>query len=176
MYKIHVFDETFSLLATVAMIAENVTFSSFYSNCHKGNKFVHHNFAANQSKLPPEKWSHIVKGYLKNCIKGVSSTPLLKTQTLTRGSKCTKNYFLRFYYHLSHAWVGLICWTCFVFLKYPWWPVWRFCAQDLLKGTILSGTICMLLNIELFWKKYSLWLLMQWMFVIKNFGELTWAL
>ena len=103
MYKIPVFDETFSLLATVAMIAENVTFSSFYSNCHKGNKFVHHNFAANQSKLPPEKWSHTVKGYSKNCIKGVSSTPLLKTQTLTRGSKCTKNYFLRFYYHLSHA-------------------------------------------------------------------------
>ena len=48
MHKIHVFDEAF-FVVTVAMITENVTFSSFFSNHCKGNKFFHHNNTAYQS-------------------------------------------------------------------------------------------------------------------------------
>ena len=94
--RLILFDEAFFILATIAMITKNVTYSSCYCNYFKGNKFFNHNHAAYQSK-------HIVKGFSKNCIKGVSPTPMVRIQTLTMESKCSKMYFLRFYYHLSYT-------------------------------------------------------------------------
>ena len=108
-----------------------------------------------------KKWNQTVKGYSKKCHIGLHSTPLLRTQILTMGSKYSNNYFLKLYYHLSYTRVDLICWTCLVFLKSPWWLVRTFCAQDLFKGTTLSSTICVLLDVELFWRNSSPWLLMQ---------------
>ena len=80
--------------------------------------------------------------YSKNCGKCVPSTLLLSAQTLilTMGSKCCKNVkmsFLDFYYHSSYTLMDLICLTNLIFLKFPWWSIWTFCARDLLTGTIL---------------------------------------
>ena len=57
-----------------------------------GNKFFHHNHAANQPKLlyPWKIGVKQLKTTEKNCGKGVFSTPFLRTQTLTMGSKCSK--------------------------------------------------------------------------------------
>ena len=51
-----------------------------------GNKFFHHNHAAYQSKLESNK----IKTTQKNCRKGVSSTPLIRTKTLTMGQNAAK--------------------------------------------------------------------------------------
>ena len=51
MYKIHVFVGAFLLLATVAMITQNVTFFSFHSNHFKGAESLHHYHTVYQSKL-----------------------------------------------------------------------------------------------------------------------------
>ena len=87
MYKIPVFGKSFFFLVTVAMITENVAFSSFHNDRCKRKKFIYHNHAAYQP------WKNRVKQL-----------------------KATQNkYFLGFYYHLSYIWVSLICWTSLVF-------------------------------------------------------------
>ena len=144
MYKIHGFDEAFFFLATVAMITEHptilvpiVTFIKERNSFIEIMQLINSNYFI-KSGVKQRKTT------LKNCCKGVSSTPLLWTPTLTIGSKCSKNDFRGFYYHLLYAWVDLICSTCLIFLKSPWWLVWTFCAKDLLKGTILSSIIFVL--------------------------------
>ena len=59
------------------------------------------------------------------CWKGVSSTVFQRIQAQTMASKCSKNYFLEFYYHLGDilGWVDLIFLTRLVFLEFTWWPV-----------------------------------------------------
>ena len=109
MYKIHVFDEAFFFLATVAMVTENETFSSFHSKLCNRNKFFHHNHPAYQSQLSLKDRVKQIKTPKKCLIKCLFSTPFLRTQTLKMRLKCRKNYFLRFYYHLSYTWVDLIC-------------------------------------------------------------------
>ena len=78
MCKVHVFDEAFLLLARVAMITKNVTFSSFYRNQCKANKFFHDNHAAYQSKLSLKKWRQTVKGYLKKMSQRYIFYPIAK--------------------------------------------------------------------------------------------------
>ena len=97
----------------------------------------------------------------KNCCKDVSFSSLQRTQTVMVRSKCSKNYFLVFYHHFSYNWVDLICWTCFVFFKFPWWPLSTYCASDLLKRTILSNIICVILIVKLFSRNSYPWLLLQ---------------
>ena len=71
-YNIRTFDDTFFLLAIVAMITEKLSFCFSHSNYCQENKFFQHNYAAYQFKISLKKRSR----------KGVSFTPLLRTQTL----------------------------------------------------------------------------------------------
>lgn len=50
MFRVHVFDKAFFFSATVIMITENVTISSFHINHSKENKVFHHNHAICESK------------------------------------------------------------------------------------------------------------------------------
>ena len=55
---------------------------------------------------------------------------LLRTKTLASGSKCIKHFFC-FYHYLSYiCWVYVVYLTRIVFLKYPGWLVWIFCAPN----------------------------------------------
>ena len=62
---------------------------------------------------------------------------------------------------MSYTWAGLTLWTFRVSIKSPWWPVWTFCAQNLLKATLLHSKICVLLKVELFSRNSSPWLLLH---------------
>ena len=109
------------LLVTVPMITGKVFFSFFHGNHCQGNKFFQHNHAAYQSNLlhPGKIGIKKVKTAQKILSQGVSSTPLLRIQTLTMGSKHSKECFFvcvwersgLVYYHLSYIWVDLICLT-----------------------------------------------------------------
>ena len=60
---------------------------------------------------------------------------LLRTKTLASGSKCIKHFILflpLFALYLLSGWVDVIYLRCLVFLKFPWWLVWIFCAPILL--------------------------------------------
>lgn len=81
-------------------------------------------------------------------------------RTQQRDQNAVKNTQLDFYYYFSYICVDLIYLTCLILLKSPWWPVWRLCAQDLLKRTLLSSVICVLLNLQLFSRNTSPWLLL----------------
>lgn len=81
-------------------------------------------------------------------------------RTQQRDQNAVKNTQLDFYYYLSYICVDLIYLTCLILLKSPWWPVWRLCDQDLLKRTLLSSIICVLLNMQLFSRNTSPWLLL----------------
>ena len=51
----------------------------------------------NLNYLKPENWSQTDRYYLKNCSKGISTTPLVRTEAITMGSKSSKINFLGFY-------------------------------------------------------------------------------
>ena len=87
-YKIHVFDETFSLLLRNHCYDDwKSVFFLFLWQPSLG-KFIYDNHAACQPSVP-----RILK---KICCKEVSFSPLLRTQTLKMGSKCSKNTFFYF--------------------------------------------------------------------------------
>ena len=94
---------------------------------------------------PNYSWKNGIKrinATQKYCRKGVSSTILLRPQTLTMGSRCNKSCFLQIYYHLSYTWVDLICSTYLLFFKSTWCLVWTFCTQNILEGgSILSSRV-----------------------------------
>ena len=52
-------------------------------------------------KTIPEKWSQTDEEFFKKIRKSLSSTQLLRAQTLATGSKFSKNTLLDCYYHLS---------------------------------------------------------------------------
>lgn len=114
MFRVHVFDKAFFFSATVIMITENVTISSFHINHSKENKVFHHNRANCESKK--KKWCQTER-LLKKVVAKVYPLPLIRTQMLTVGLKCIRNYFLVFYYHLSYTCGEIICWTCLLFLS-----------------------------------------------------------
>ena len=104
MYKPRVFGKVFFFLAAVAMIAESLTFSVSIAT------LVRETITTIHLSLSLKNWNQTYKGFLKKkCYKGVLSTLLLRTQTIMMESKCSKNYFLGFYYHLSYTRVDLIC-------------------------------------------------------------------
>ena len=70
------FDKVFFSLPTVAMITENVSFSSFHCSHCKGNKFFHHNHAPYQSKLSLKKIDSNRQGMLKKIAVKVYPTTL----------------------------------------------------------------------------------------------------
>ena len=119
MYKIHVFDKAFFVLATVAMITENLTFASFHINHCNKNKFFRHNHAIYESKLSLKNMESNRKCYSKKLLSRFIFYPIIRTQTQTMWSKCSKNYFLGFYHPFSYTHGGMICWTCLVLLKNP---------------------------------------------------------
>ena len=85
------------------------------------------------------------KEYSKKIVTNIYlSIPFLRTLTIRMGSECSKDYFLDFYYYLSYTWTKLIYLTCLIFLLSPWLQVQTFCAQHLLKGTMLSSIICVI--------------------------------
>ena len=54
---------------------------------------------------------------------------LPRANTLASGSKCIKQFFLNFCHYLRCiCWMDVICLTCLVFVKSPWWLVWIFYA------------------------------------------------
>ena len=65
--------------------------------------FIYHNHVTYQSKLSLKRMESNRKTDQKNCCKVVSSTSLLSTWTLMMVSKCSKNYVLIFYCHLSYT-------------------------------------------------------------------------
>ena len=67
-YKILVFDETFFLLATIAMTNEKMSFSCFSCNCCYRNNLFHCNHAAYQFKLSLKKWNQIDKTTQKKIV------------------------------------------------------------------------------------------------------------
>ena len=174
--EIHVFHEACFLVSTAAMITEKKAF--FCSHCHiaRNTNSSNTNSFFNLNYCIPQK----LESNLQRLLKKLSQTciflnPFLRIQTLRMGSKCSKNYFLDFYHLFSYIWVDLICLACLVFLKSPAWPLWTFSAQELLKETILSSIICVLLNVDSFSRnsRKELPCSCKWMSVIKNYGELT---
>lgn len=63
-----------------------------------------------------KKWCQTER-LLKKVVAKVYPLPLIRTQMLTVGLKCIRNYFLVFYYHLSYTCGEIICWTCLLFLS-----------------------------------------------------------
>ena len=58
----------------------------------------------------------------QNGVKLIKTSPVLKTQTLVKRSKCSKNYCFWIFTLISlYTWVNLICLTCLIFLKSFWW-------------------------------------------------------
>lgn len=72
---------------------------------------------------------------------------IARNQILATGSKCSKKTILGFFLPFVICLNGFYLASLF---KSPWWPVGTFCAQDLLRGTILSRAIFVLLNKEVF--------------------------
>ena len=85
--KVPVFDEAFFLLATVPMITGKVRFFQFSWQILLGKILLSSQSCclSIQTTISLKKWSQTDKDYIKNCCKGVSSTPLLRIQTLTMG-------------------------------------------------------------------------------------------
>lgn len=75
-------------------------------------------------------------------------------RTQQRDQNAVKNTQLDFYYYLSYICVDLIYLTCLILLKSPWWPVWRLCAQDLLKRTLLSSVNLCVIKPAAIFKEY----------------------
>ena len=86
-YKILDFDEAFFFLATVAMITENVSFSSLHCNHCRRNKFFNHNHAAYQSQLFLKKWSQTNEGYPDLLLQRCIFYPVTKAQNPNDGVK-----------------------------------------------------------------------------------------
>ena len=86
-YKVLVFHEAFSLLATIAMIPGKVFFFLFPWQTLLGIQIL-------SSKSCCLSNQTIIS--LKNCCEGVSYTPLLRTQKLDIGVKCSRFNFFRF--------------------------------------------------------------------------------
>ena len=88
-YKVPVFDEAFFLLATVPMITGKVRFFQFSWQIllRKILPILSSQSCclSIQTTISLKNWSQTDKDYIKNCCKGVSSTPLLRIQTLTMG-------------------------------------------------------------------------------------------
>ena len=101
------------------------------------------------------------KDYSKKYCKGVSSTPLLRTQTLTTGSKCSKNLVFGFLLPLVIYLRGFDLFVMSYFSYIPMMYSLESCAQDLLKGKILSRINCVLLKVQLFSRNSSGWMLLS---------------
>ena len=86
-YNVPVFDEAFFLLATVPMITRKVRFFQFSWQIllRKILPSSQSYCLSIQTTIFLKNWSQTDKDYIKNCCKGVSSTPLLRIQTLTMG-------------------------------------------------------------------------------------------
>ena len=112
--------------------------------------FFHHNHAPYESKLlyPWKIGDKLIKRTTTQKIvtKIYLSTPFANEPELKNEVKMQQKL----------TWVDGICLLCLIFLKSPWWPIWAFCVQGLLKGTIFSSIICVILNVELFSRKWVL--------------------
>ena len=84
-------------VATVAMITEKLSFSYLHGNHYQGNKFLHENNAAYQSKLSLKKWSQTDKeSSTKVVIKVHILYPIVMAKIAATGSKHIKSYFSGF--------------------------------------------------------------------------------
>ena len=84
----------FFLVATVAMITEELSFSYFHGNHYQGNKFLHEDNAAYQSKASLKKWSQTDKESSKIVVIKVHVLfPIVMRKTAAIGSKHIKSYF-----------------------------------------------------------------------------------
>ena len=93
---IFLIEQSSSLLATIAMITEKMSFSCLFSWEPLLRKQIHLSQSSSlstQTTSTLKNGSQTDKGYLKNCYKGVSSTPLLRTRVMTMSSKSSKITF-----------------------------------------------------------------------------------
>ena len=83
-YKIHVFDETFSFLETIAMMTEKVSFSCFSDNHLQGNSFM-----TIMQLVNPKCPQNTQKNLLQRSI----FQPIAKDPDLKNGVKMQQKYF-----------------------------------------------------------------------------------
>ena len=69
----------FFLAATVAMITEKLPFSYINGNHCQGNKFLHENYAAYQSKLNLKKWGQIDAEFSRRDVIKLYLCPIVMT-------------------------------------------------------------------------------------------------
>lgn len=126
---------------SVAIFARET--NSFITNMHFINSYYPWKNVVKQLKPTP-----------KNCHKGITSTPLLRSQTLVI-VKIQQNHFLGFYYLSGFDLLNMHAGTCSVFLNLFDGQFGHFVLRTSIKS-ILSSIICVLLNVEIFSRNYIL--------------------
>ena len=125
--------ELFFLVTTVVMITEKLPFSYFHGNHCQGNRCLHENNAAYQSKLSLKKYRQTDKESSRRVVIKVHILfPIVMTETAATGSKHIKSYFSGFLNNLCliSKWTSLIFKNS-LFSKSPWCLIWTFCTQTL---------------------------------------------
>ena len=99
-HKIHVFEKASFFLAIITRYLKIWFFSVSIATIVKETNYLITIMQLNNPHYPWKIGIKQRKATPENCGKGLSSTTLLRTHTLTIRSKCSKNYFPWFYYHL----------------------------------------------------------------------------
>lgn len=128
-FKICVFNEAFYFLAVVPSITGKMCYFLFLWEPLLGRQVLLSqlcNLLVQTIVYLKKVGAKQIKITQKNCYTGVSSTPLLTTQTVTIWSKCRRNTFLYFFFHFSYNWVEL------PYLKYLFFLIILLDSSDVL--------------------------------------------